>query len=393
MKRYLILLCIILVCVFSVLPLFAEEEKDLLKLTYGEDKWVALHCLLQTQIYSQNEYIPEKGEGENDAVWSKGFQVRRSRFILNGQVTKEIEFFVQTDDVLIGSQGKGSNYQSSEGDTKGVYTQDAYINYRLRDEFEITLGLMTIPFMHQNMESAASLLGVDYNTTVILPGSISNEWRDTGLLIRGLWQKKIFDYRFGVFRGQPREYNNSTGKTINPGSAPRFSGRLQLNFDEPETGFFYSGNYLGRKNVISVGGGFDIQSNASRIKGDLSDYFAWAADLTVDRKIDQDMVVTFQGGFLNVKNQPESNVAKQWGYYAQAGILLGSIQPVLKYQYWQGNTSSAINIESSYINAGLNYFFRGHNANLKMEYQHPMGKDNKNLSGEKKATIQCQIFL
>jgi hypothetical protein len=391
MRRNIILLLIILT--FSAIPLFAEEEKDLLKLTYGDDKWIALHCLLQTQIYSQNEYIPEKGESESDAVWSKGFQVRRSRFILNGQVAKEIEFFIQTDDVLIGSQGKGSNYKSNTGNTKGVYTQDAFINYKLKDEFEVAVGLMTIPFMHQSMESAASLLGVDYNSIVISPGSISNEWRDTGLLIRGLWQKKIFDYRFGIFRGQPREYDDTTNKTINPGSAPRFSGRLQLNFADPETGFFYSGNYLGRKDIISVGGGFDIQSNASRIKGELSDYFAWTADLTLDHKIDEDLTVTFQGAYLSASNIPGASIDKQWGYFAQAGILIENIQPVLKYQYWEGDTNSLNNIKSSYLNAGLNYFFRGHNANLKMEYQHPLGKDNKNLSGEKKATIQCQIFL
>ncbi len=408
MRRYIILFLTLLICAFSAIPLFAEE-KDLLKLSYGDDKWIALHCLLQTQIYSQNEYNSARGESESDAVWSKGFQVRRSRIILNGQVTKEIGFFIQTDDLLIGNQGKGSNYASTNSyhttqngvqvnnvkDTKGVYTQDAFINYRLSDAFEVTVGLMTIPFMHHNMESAASLLCVDYNSTVISPGSISNEWRDTGLLFRSLLQKKIFDLRFGIFRGQPRDYKgtDTTSDDVNPGSAPRFSGRVQLNFAEPETGFFYSGNYLGRKNVISLGGGIDAQSNAARIQGDLSDYFSWAVDLTLDHKINEDTVVTFQGGYLYANNKPGASVDKQQGFFAQAGILLGKVQPVMKYQFWDGDNPTANNIKSSYLNAGLNYFIRGQNANIKMEYQHPIGKDHKNLSGEKKATIQFQIFL
>jgi hypothetical protein len=398
MQRNIKACLILLVLIFAAMPAVAEEQ-GFPKISYGEDKWIALHFFLQAQMYSQNNYIA--GESENDAVWSKGFQLRRSRIILNGQVNKKVEFFYQTDDIFVGHQGPGSQYSTKENSTsdrdiKGIYTQDAYINYKLANEFEAAVGLICLPFMHHNRESAVSQLGVDYNSAIIPLNGTTNEWRDTGVEFRGL-VSRIFDYKFGVFRGYPKDAKSaSADDDAKNDNWPRFCGRIQLNFLDPETGFFYSGNYLGKKNIFSIGAGADFQRHVPGNSGG-STYFAFTGDATIDYKISDEFVIALQGAYVHVANKPESSVSTESGYFAQLGVLyMEQIQPVIKYQYWDGeitltNGKKAKNV--SYMTFGLNYFIEGNNANIKAEYQNPMGKDNKAASGEKKATLQCQIFI
>lgn len=402
---------IILISGLIVIPVFADdtvavkpantEDSSLAKLSYTENRWIALHFFLQGQIFSQDGY-----EDSGSQSWTKSSDLRRCRVILNGQVTKNIDFFMDTDDILVGNQGSGSQYSTttttkdSAGntvttkDSKGLFTQDAFINYKNDEAFQIVVGLIPIPFMHQDMESPISQLGVDYNSIVIPLGSTTNNWRDTGIEIRGIY-KNVMDYKVGVFRGQPRYLSESpsTNNNVNDDAAPRISGRLQLNFMDAETGFFYSGNYLGKKNILSIGGGVDYQHNATKIDNKIDDYIAWTADAIADYKINNNLVVAFQGAYVNVTNQPGAITENQWGYFAQMGVLLYEyIQPVIKYQFWDGDTLYTSGVKTSYISFGLNYFISGHNANIKLEYQTPFIY-NHSISGEKKATLQFQIFI
>jgi hypothetical protein len=183
---------------------------------------------------------------------------------------------------------------------------------------------------------------------------------------------------------------------INQESAPRFCGRVQLNIVDAETGFFYSGNYLGKKSIVSVGGGADFQDDAVRNSSHkLKPYFAWTTDATVDLPLGKEYVLAVQGAFVRVKNKPyetgEGYSSGQIGFSGQAGFLLyNKIQPVLKYMKFKDSDSG---VTSQYFVGGLNYFIDGHKANIKAEYQMPWKGDNQDDSGEKKATVQCQIFI
>ena len=120
---------------------FAANDKKnngVAKFTFGKHRWVTLHYLLQVQGYSENVYDSSAGETEGNEVWSRGFEIRRSRLILKGQVAKNISFFMQTDDIRVGNQGPGEQYDSDTAlkDKKGVYTQDAFINYKVADELQ-----------------------------------------------------------------------------------------------------------------------------------------------------------------------------------------------------------------------------------------------------------------
>ena len=394
-----------------------KEENERRRVIVGDNSWLEVHLLLQAQAYTQNIFDTKAGETTSDETWSNSFQIRRARIMLSGQAAKNVEYFLETDDINIGGKGPAANnsadttYTDSANekvtvkDQKGTYIQDAYINYKLADELEVSIGMMLLPFMHHNRQSAVSLLGIDYNTTVVPLNGTTNVWRDTGVEIRGLLfetagnKKGLFDYRLGVWRGfADRNMKGNTDKEddINPEASPRFCGRIQMNIVDAETGFFYSGNYLGKKSIFSIGGGADYQNDAVRNPGNqLKPYFGWTTDLAVDLPIGNDYVLAVQGAFVRVKNKPYETgggySSGQLGFFAQAGFLLfNKIQPVLKYMKWKDSDKGDT---TEYFVGGAGYFIDGHKANIKAEYQMPWNDDHKNKSGEKKATVQCQIFI
>lgn len=386
--------------IFTVIVLFTlpvlAQDKGMTKLTYGPDKWIQIHFLLQ--VAGQFKEYYDTGESpEEDSTIDKSFYLRRSRLILTGQVAKNITFFMETDDFNAGkddTSNKGSN-------GSGLFTQDAFINYKIADELQIAVGMILIPFMHHNRQSAVSLLGVDYNTTFVSAGIKStNVWRDYGLEIRGLLFGGIIDYKIGAFQGRDRAALEDEGLNTNPHDYPRYTGRVQLNFVEPETGFFYSGNYLGKKKIISLGGGIDYQQQVLPAPaGEVpDDYRAWTVDMTIDYGFSGGNAFNFQASYVNITNCPETAYPTSgtpyrdsYAYFVQTGFLFSNIlQPVIK--YYSVVVDDGSDTSTSHIIIGLNIFLNGHNANIKAEYAYPMG-DNEGVIGEKYANLLCQIFI
>ena len=432
MKRFTVLVAMLAVALFTM-PVFAQDA-GVAKLSYGPDQWLQVHFLLQAQYQSAAIWDKNESETDSDATWDSTFRLRRARIILKGQVAKNVSFFVETDDY---NRGGRNNSGAAGGSGEGTFIQDAYVDFNIAPEFKIAMGMILLPFMHHNRQSAVSLLGVDYNTDVVK--FMNNRvWRDTGIEVRGILAGGVVDYRIGVFQGQERDLDirNDGGIShsddLNEDAAPRFVGRIQLNFMDAEDGFFYSGNYLGKKKILSIGGGIDYQhnsgidyDNATSTFNCVDDYFAWTLDFTVDQPLAPGTVFALQGAYVHIDNgwsrstvvSDPVNVTngaidteykytyygEEYGYFIQAGLLLmNTFQPVIKYSTWvqKDKTSNGDNT-STYLTFGLNYFINGHNANIKIEYRHPLGEDESqnpsvdqiDTSGQQQVTLQAQIFI
>ena len=433
MKRFTVLLAMLAVALFTM-PVFAQDA-GVPKLTYGPNQWLQVHFLLQAQyqsaaIWDADRPAYAEDETDSDATWDSTFKIRRARIILSGQVAQNVSFFVETDDYNRGGRG---NAGAAGGTGEGTFIQDAYVDFTIAPEFKIAMGMILLPFMHHNRQSAVSLLGVDYNVDVVK--FMNNKvWRDTGIEFRGLLAGGVIDYRIGVFQGQERELDveNEAGTDrvghLNGNAAPRFVGRIQLNLMDAEDGFFYSGNYLGKKKIVSFGGGIDYQSNAgidydyqTSTPNKIDDYFAWTLDFTVDYPFAPGTVLALQGAYVHIDNRWSRTTktrihgtalesyydydyyGEEYGYFVQAGLLLmNTIQPVIKYSTWVNKNKNAIGDDTStYLTFGLNYFISGHNANIKIEYRHPLGEDESrspsvdqiDTSGQQQVTLQAQIFI
>jgi phosphate-selective porin O/P len=83
--------------------------------------------------------------------------VRRIRLIAGGQVAKGVTFFVETDAPNLGkATPTGKNIQPS------MIVQDVYAEFSGGKAFAVDAGLMFIPFSRNSLQSAATLLPIDY---------------------------------------------------------------------------------------------------------------------------------------------------------------------------------------------------------------------------------------
>jgi Phosphate-selective porin O and P len=303
---------------------------------------------------------------EPDASTNNLF-VRRLRLMFGGQVAKNVSFFVETDAPNLGKTLSGNkNIQPS------MILQDAYAELKVADGFMLDAGLMFIPFSRNSLQSAATLLPIDYgvNTFNASASTESATGRDTGFQARGYLAKNRLEYRVGAFQGFRDAGSNN---------AFRYAGRVQYNLLDTETGFFYTGTYLGKKKVLALGAAFDGQEH----------YHAYGADAFFDYPIGPGAMTAqfdynhFDGG------QTLTTLAPQRDILVEAAYLLKALKvsPVL--QFTHRNISDLSTGGEKTTAVGASYWWAGHNANIKALYTRlaPRGTDSQN-----EVTVQFQIF-
>jgi len=103
----------------------------------------------------------------NDS-YSQNLFLRRARLIVGGQVAKNVTFFFETDSPNLGKAGptvtNGAKIISS-----GLIVQDAFLSWKLADEFTLDAGLILTGIAHNSLQSAASLMP--------MPGISICRWR------------------------------------------------------------------------------------------------------------------------------------------------------------------------------------------------------------------------
>src|SRR5207302_6167796 len=145
----------------------------------------------------------------------------------------------------------------------GFITQDAFMEWKPRnDAFMLDAGLMFVPLCRNCLESAATLISLDYGSFAFTESAAtqSSVGRDTGFQAKGYLADGHFEYRAGVFQGV---------RQAGARNALRSAARLQYNAWETETGYLYPGLYLGNKKVLSFGAGVDHQQEYDGYSADV----------------------------------------------------------------------------------------------------------------------------
>lgn len=309
----------------------------------GEDSWLQLGILGQVH-FSHME----------DAAVENDFYLRRGRIIIQGQVMDGIKFFVETDNANAGKYGV------SEAETK---IQDAFMDFRLDDSRQwIKAGLILLPFSFETRSSAASLLGIDYNSeTIKLVNTFV--WRDYGAELSGGVGDK-FNYRIGVFDG----YDSDTGIKYNDASL-RFTGHIAYNLiGKVEDGWFFSQTRLSAKNdYLSIGAGIDHQSKATiNAESVVQDNRAWVLDMQ-SGFIFGDNLLTVNGAYYDWDNA----LYKGKTAFIETGYLIGKIMPTFKISYLDPDNAGS----TTDTTFGVDYFWKGQNARIGVEYRTGDSKD------------------
>jgi len=177
--------------------LFAGGYPGAVPVLVNEEKGIALNVGVLLQPQFQLTMPAGSGEGSPGIGAPDGkspsfdFFLRRARLMVYGSVSKELSFFVETDQPNF---GKGGAYNQA------MIIQDAFMTYTFAPEFKIDAGMMLVPFSHHSIEGAVGLHTLDYHAEMLrFPAGLI--FRDFGVQFRGLVADSFLHYRVGIFEG------------------------------------------------------------------------------------------------------------------------------------------------------------------------------------------------
>ena len=133
------------------------------------------------------------------------FLVRRARFGFQGNYGRDWDFALLTD----------------ANSTTGAIVRDAYLNVRIRPEFQIQAGQFKEPFAQETGIGATNLDFVERGLQSLLYPSAVTAYRSPGITLHG-------DISGGVIQWWAGAFNGRGGVTANVTNEPDFVGRLRF---------------------------------------------------------------------------------------------------------------------------------------------------------------------
>ena len=339
----------------------------------GEDVTLRFGALLQGWADWTQDPVSEG--------YAQNLFLRRARILVGGQVARNITFFIETDNPNLG-RVTGATAKNLGG---GLLIQDALAEVKFSDPFIISAGLMFVPFCRNCIQSAATLLSLDYSSWAFLAtgATQSSVGRDVGFQAKGYLGGNRFEYRVGAFQGF-REAGSR-----NP---LRVTGRVQVNLLEPEAqGIFYTGTYLGTRRVLAIGGGVDAQA------GPGDNYRALVVDAFLDHRLTDSVSISAQVDVFQFDGGQTFAAAaalrENTAIFAEAGIYFRPlrIMPFVKYESQSFDGDLTPDPNTTRYQVGLTYYAFAHNTNLKVAYSR-LDPSATGANSSNQLTAQLQVF-
>jgi hypothetical protein len=152
---------------------------------------------------------------------------------------------------------------------------------------------------------------------------------------------------------------------------------VQLNLFDPEPGFVNNSTYLGKKRTIAVGASLDMQPWVDTdSEGNAADYLFFSADLFLEQPLGPG-ALTLEGCFAYLdlgsadqlaSTEKSAKQAQGKGFFSQIGYFFYNFQPWFGIEKWDSDAETNRGSYSA-LRAGVSYFIKGHNANLKLGYE------------------------
>lgn len=313
---------------------------------------------LKLQIRAQN-----LGKTTNDGKNYTDFSIANARVYFSGQVNKIVQFGANLD-FAVHSLGAGRGFHQGTGNSRA---NDAFINFKFMDEFQVMAGLYRVPFSRATLtDSYSYYIPTGYGwglsnsfasgnrpnafAPFTIGSNIGNTFRDAGLTFWGNIMDGLIKYQIGVFDGRYDHTNAPIGNE----DKLAFSGRIQFTPTmlgyKAEKGFTLADTYLGRQNVLTIGLGYNAQKwGTTGLTFNTSGTAkAWTVDAMWEQKFG-DIVPNIQLGYVNNKDvadysAPNVNIRKNKAYYLQAQLLydqvIGIGKPALGIRYEKHDEAS-----------------------------------------------------
>ncbi|WP_394831408.1 hypothetical protein LVJ94_33340 [Pendulispora rubella] len=255
---------------------------------------VALRLGVQAQIWADSSQDPNREPDGGTGDHQNNFILRRGRILAGANLMKNMTLYVLLESSALGmatgtTQGNNKNFSPPQ-------ILDAWGEVKFHDAFMLEGGLMIVPVSRNHVMATTTYLSLDTgNTTAVTLGALQTSvLRDVGFQAKGQLFGDHFEYRLGVFSGIREAPHGTPQVEVGAQNSPRFSGYLQYNFLDPEKGYVFHGTYYGRKKVLGISSGFDLQKGSG-----LDPYYAvsgaafTAIPLNGDAKAGGDEIASF----------------------------------------------------------------------------------------------------
>jgi phosphate-selective porin OprO/OprP len=301
------------------------------------------------------------------------FRLRRARINLTGDFAEQFDFKMEGDF----GQSDGTS-----GNRTAFSATDIWVNWHQFPAAQIKVGQYKAPFGLEQLTPSTALFTIERT----LPTGAITPQRQIGVQLWGkpfanVWpeQKDLLTYYAGIFNGNGRNI------TVNDNNNFMFVGRLEL---QP-----FKGKIFAQPSFIKLGGdvlnsrdeqGVNISQTGNLLvndDGSLSPFVlssgdertAWSVDAWLELGpfdlIGEYLQEHVQGRTVNGVPPAFSNFMTD-GFYVTGGYFLlpKKLQAVVQWQYLNPGQKGNDGLYS--ILAGLNYYIRGDNLKLMVNYIH-----------------------
>ena len=272
------------------------------------------------------------------------FLLNDIRLYVNGPVYKDVKFMFNTD---------------YNGSTNSVNILDAVARIEINPEFNIWAGRFLPPSDRANLYGPFYAHEWDVYTDGIQDGyPFVFQGRDNGFVYWGTFAKKV-KVSAGAFDGSSANTGNK--QVIG-------AGRVQIDFWDPEDGYYLNGTYYGDKNLLAIGGASQIQDG----------HTATTVDFLLEKKVPGGGAFTIESEYADYNRLGgyDAAFAKSQGAYVAASFLVpkkigvGQIEFLGKYAKAEFTHGSLANYDQKTTEINLNYVIKQFNLRVMSFAEH-----------------------
>ncbi len=281
------------------------------------------------------------------------FLLNDVRLYVNGPVYQDVKFMFNTD------------YNST---TNSLNVLDAVAQIGVSPEFNIWAGRFLPPSDRANLYGPFYAHEWNVYTDGIQDGyPFVFQGRDNGIMYYGTFAKKV-KVSVGAFDG-----GSATGNAKILGAA-----RVQIDFWDPEDGYYLNGTYYGDKNLLAIGGASQYQDG----------HTASTIDFLLEKKVPGGGAFSIESEYSNYNRLGGYNAAfaKSQGVYGLASFLFpkvvgpGKFEILGKYAKADFTHGALPSYDQKTTEVNLNYVIKQFNLRVMSFFQNErFNREHSNL--------------
>lgn len=331
------------------------------------------------RIGGQLQYWADESQDAATKAYVQNLYVRRMRFLLTGSVAPNVTFFYQTDNPNLGKTPKALG--------SGFLTQDAWAEWKFRDEFALSAGLFLVPTSREELTSTTSFQTLDISptATVFAGPTQTSATRDTGVQAKGyLIDGGRLEYRAALFQGV-----RDAAVAPKPASRNSFLHAFYVQYDfwEKERGYVYAGTNRGTRKILALSGGYTGQKDYKSGSVNLHTNIPVGTGTAKNEIAALVQAMHYDGGTFIPGIPKQNDYLGEFDYY-MAPI---KTQPYVKFEDQKFSAASNPSKDVTRFGAGVNYYVSGQNLKLTGQYLRVKPK-NGAIRATNQFTVQMQVW-